>query len=577
MKCEIKNLPNQKEAAKRPTVERLVDDRPISDTLLEFAKGRKFLIRTYGCQGNVRDEEIMAGYLSKAGFVLTDDPKEANLVIINTCAVRENAEEKIYGEIGSYKANYTKDHSFMLVIAGCVMGENGVAEKLKKIYPWITLMIGTHDVHNLLPLLTECLEKKRSIIDIRSFSSEIVENMPSLRLSSFKAYVNISYGCDKFCTYCIVPYTRGRERSRKKEDIVNECRKLVEEGYKEIMLLGQNVNSYGLDLKDGTNFASLLDEVASLGVPRLKFLTSYPSQFNDEMIEVMARHDNIAKWLHFPVQSGSSSCLRRMGRRYTREEYLEVVKKIRAKMPSIALTTDIIVAFPEESEEEFEDTLSLCKEVSYSNAFTFIYSPREGTPASKMPQISREVALERYGRLKALMDETTRLHSDSMIGEVHRCLIEGPSKKDPAVLSSYAENGKLVNFKGPSYLTGCFVDVKVISNHTYFLMGEMVNDPLIEKAKDVAYLMSIDPLLKEYRQLLSSLEGDKELASLEESLSKTKKKMALSMADKEAHDSAKEEYENVLKAIKSHPALANYDSLLDRVEEELLTIKGALS
>lgn len=576
MKCEIKSLPDQKEAAKRPEVERFRDERPISPILSEFAKGRKFLIRTYGCQGNVRDEEIMAGYLAKAGFEMTTNPKEANLVVINTCAVRENAEEKIYGEIGSYKANYEKDHSFMLIIAGCVMGENGVAEKLKKIYPWITLMIGTHDVHNLLPLVTECLEKGKSVINIRSFSSEIVENMPSLRTSSFKAYVNISYGCDKFCTYCIVPYTRGRERSRKKEDIVEECRKLVEEGYKEIMLLGQNVNSYGLDLDDGTTFASLLEEVANLGIPRLKFLTSYPSQFTDEMIDVMARHDNIAKWLHFPVQSGSTSCLKRMGRRYTREEYLDVVRKIRAKIPSMALTTDIIVAFPKETEEEFLDTLSLCEEVGYSNAFTFIYSPRVGTPASLMPQISREVALERYGRLKKLMDETTRLHSESMLGQVHDCLVEGPSKKDPSILSSYAENGKLVNFKGPSYLTGCFVKVKIISNHTYFLMGELAEDPLIAKAKDVSYLMGLDPLLKEFRLLIESIEGNEEIDSLAKSLTEKKKKLAMSINDDEQYELAKKEYEDLLLKIEKNPLLANYESLVTKVEEELLTIKGAL-
>jgi len=574
-KVTVINKPCQKDAAKRPEVERVFANRKVPEILKSFAKGRYFYIRTYGCQANVRDEEVMAGFLTEAGFARTYDQAQADVAIINTCAVRENAEEKIYGEIGSFKANHTKNKDFMLVIAGCVMGEDGVGESLINTYPFISLVIGTHDVSKINELLAKHLEEKKSIINIRSFSSEIVENLPSVRLNDTQAFVNITYGCDKFCTYCIVPFTRGRERSRHVEDVVAECKKLVDEGYKQITLLGQNVNSYGLDLKDGTTFAHLLAEVAKLGVPRLRFLTSYPSQFDDEMIETMAKYPNIDKWLHFPVQSGSSSCLRRMARRYTREEYLERVRAIKAKMPDIALTTDIIVGFPGETEEEFEDTLSLAKEVGYSSAFTFIYSPRPGTPAAKMEQVPPEVSHERFNRLKALVDELTAAHSDSMIGNTYEVLVDGPSKRDPNVLSGYARNGKLVNFVGPAYLTGCFVKVKILESHVYSLKGEMVEDPLVSKARDVAFHMEHDDLLKEYAKLNDEIASDKDIKALGEELVKAKKELALSMGT-EKHKEKKEEYESLLEKIHNHPLLQNRDSLHDQVESELLAIRDSL-
>ena len=574
-KVTILHRPCQKDAAKRPEVERVFASRKVPEILKSFAKGRYFYIRTYGCQANIRDEEVMAGFLAEAGFTRTYEQAQADVAIINTCAVRENAEEKIYGEIGSFKANHTKNKDFMLVIAGCVMGEDGVGESLINTYPFISLVIGTHDVAKINDLLAKHLEEKKSIIDIRSFSSEIVENLPSIRLNDTQAFVNIAYGCDKFCTYCIVPFTRGRERSRHVEDVVAECKKLVDDGYKQITLLGQNVNSYGLDLKDGTTFAHLLEEVAKLGVPRLRFLTSYPSQFDDEMIETMAKYPNIDKWLHFPVQSGSSSCLKRMARRYTREEYLERVKAIKAKIPDIALTTDIIVGFPGETEEEFEDTLTLAKEVGYSSAFTFIYSPRPGTPAAKMEQVPPEVSHERFNRLKALVDELTAAHSDTMIGNTYEVLVDGPSKRDSKVLSGYARNGKLVNFVGPEYLTGCFVKVKILESHVYSLKGEMVEDPLISKARDVAFHMEHDGLLREYARLNEEIASDREIKSLGEELVKAKKELALSMGT-EKHKEKKEEYESILTKIQNHPLLQNRDALHDRVESELLAIRDSL-
>ena len=575
-KVIYENVADQKSAAKRPPVERTLSHNEVPENLKEFAKGRSFYIRTYGCQANIRDEEIMAGYLTAAGFARTQDPRKASLAIINTCAVRENAEEKVYGEIGSYKINKQKDKDFMLVLAGCVMDENNVAQSLMETYPWISLVIGTHDVTRLNELLSKALEKKASIVSVRSFASEVVENLPSVRSNPFQAFVNISYGCDKFCTYCIVPYTRGRERSRKMEDIVKECEELVSQGYKQITLLGQNVNSYGLDFQDGTTFAMLLEAVAKTGIPHLRFLTSYPTQFTEEMIHVMATYPNIDHWLHFPVQSGSSKVLKKMGRRYSREEYLDVVSRIKKAIPDIALTTDIIVGFPYETEEDFQQTLSLCEEVGYSSAFTFIYSPRSGTPAANWEQIPPEVSHERFLRLKEKIDECTAKSSAECLGKTYTVLVDGPSKRNAEVLSGYAPNGKLINFKGPSYLTGCFVQVKIKESHVYSLVGELAEDPLIAKARDVSFQMHCDPLLKEYLKLDQAVQNDPEIKSLGEALLEKKKKLALAFGDDVSYPNAKREYEEVLQKIRNHPLLHNRDALREQVEQTLLQIRDSI-
>ncbi len=576
-KCDYRSLPNMNEARKRiKEAERLIDHVEVSPLLKEFAKGKKFFIKTFGCQANIRDEEIMAGYLKMAGYSKTENPNEADLAIINTCAVRENAEDKVYGELGSFKSKCEKDKNFILCLCGCMMQEEGFAESILKKYPFVTLVFGTHNVHRLLPLLTDVLKSKKHIVDVESGPRELVEDMPSSRLSTSEAFVNISYGCDKFCTYCIVPYTRGKERSRKMEDILKECKGLVEDGYKQITLLGQNVNSYGLDLKDGTNFATLLEEVAKLNIPRLTFLTSYPSQFTDEMIEVMAKYDNIRKWLHFPVQSGSSSCLRRMGRRYTREEYLALVDKIRSKMPDIALTTDIIVGFPNETDEEFADTLSLAKEVGYSSAFTFIYSPRKGTPAALLKdETPDELKHERFNALVKVIEETTGNHSAKMVGNTYSVLVEGPSKKNAEVLSGYAENGKLINFKGPEYLTGCLVDVKVTESKTFSLRGELVGDPIVYKAKDVAYILSLDPLLKEYKTIVEALKDPKYI-ELGLKLKKAKKDLAMSMGNKETYLKRKEEFLALKDEINNDPLIKNKEALSNEVGAYLERIRSIL-
>jgi tRNA-2-methylthio-N6-dimethylallyladenosine synthase len=556
---------------------RVISSGDVPPRVKEFAKGKYFYIKTFGCQANIRDGEILAGFLKEAGFTPIEDPRKADVAIINTCAVRENAEEKVYGEIGTFKINKEKNPSFILAVCGCMMQEEGVATSLMKTYPFVSLVFGTHNTANILSMLNEVITSKKREVDVLSFPGEVCEDLPSLRLSPFEAFVNISYGCDKFCTYCIVPYTRGRERSRLAKDVIKECQELVNQGYKQITLLGQNVNSYGLDLHDGTSFASLLEEVAKLGIPRLRFLTSYPSQFTDDVIEVMAKYPNIVKWLHLPVQSGSDSCLKRMGRRYSSTQYLDLVKRIRAKMPSIALTTDIIVGFPNETEEEFSDTLKLAKEVGYSAAFTFIYSPRRGTPAAAIKDnVSDKEKHERFNRLVEVVEESTSEHSLSMVGKTFTVLVEGPSKKDSAILSGYAENGKLINFAGPNYLTGCLVPVKVTESHTYSLLGELVEDPIISKSKDCAYLLSKDPLLNEYLRLSDALKKDDVVASLGEELTKSKKALSLSINDPTHYEEKKKEYRAVLTKIASNPTLHNEETLQDEVAEELTRVRDLI-
>ncbi|MCI2111789.1 MAG: tRNA (N6-isopentenyl adenosine(37)-C2)-methylthiotransferase MiaB [Bacilli bacterium] len=577
-KCVYRSLPDMSKARNRVDGPLFFEgEKKIPAEIGAYAKGRRFFIRTYGCQANIRDEEIMAGYLASAGFSRTENESEADLAIINTCAVRENAEDKVYGQIGVFKANADRNPSFILAVCGCMMQEEGVAEKLTKTYPYLSLVFGTHNVSDILSLLNEVIVSRKRLVDVKSFPGAIIEGMPSVRLDGYKAFVNISYGCDKFCTYCIVPYTRGRERSRRPEAILKECEDLAERGFKQVTLLGQNVNSYGLDFKDGTTFASLLDQVAGLDIPHVRFLTSYPSQFTDAMIDVMARHPNIDKWLHLPVQSGSDSCLKRMGRRYTREGYLDLVRRIRAKIPSIALTTDLIVGFPNETAAEFEDTLSLCREVSYSSAFMFIYSPRRGTPAAAIKDgVGSEEKHARFLRLSRVIEETTSKHSLSMVGGTYSVLVDGPSKKDPSVLSGYAPNGKLVNFKGPLYLKGAEVPVKIKESHTYSLIGEMVGEAIVHKAEDVAYLLRRDPLAKEYLRLDEAVRGDPEIKKLGEDLVSAKKAMALSMGRSEEYEAAKKTYEGLLRKIKNHPLLANRAALQGAVEDILLQVRDSL-
>ena len=475
-KCEFKSLPDAKLQRQRNTSFSFsYDEINISETLTNYAKGKTYYIHTYGCQANYRDEEIISGILTKAGFLKAND-ENADIIILNTCAVRENAEDKVFGKIGELKAIKAKNKNAIIAICGCMVQQIHIINKILDIYKHVDLIFGTHNITDLPKLLDEIILKRNKIVDVKSQPSLIEENLPSTRLSSFKAFVNISYGCDKFCTYCIVPYTRGKERSRKMEDILKECRELKEAGYQEVTLLGQNVNAYGKDFKDGTTFAKLLEEVAKLNIPRIRFLTSHPWDFKEEMIDVIAKYDNIMKYIHLPVQSGSSEILKLMGRRYTSEQYKQLVTLIRSKIKDVYLSTDIIVGFPNETEEQFQETLEMVKFAQYDSAFTFIYSPRNNTPAAKMvDNVTREEKSSRFKRLVAELEKSVSASSMAMVGKTFKVLVEGASEKDNSMLSGYTEGNKLVHFKGDLSLVGKIVDVKIIASHTYSLIGELIN------------------------------------------------------------------------------------------------------
>lgn len=447
----------------------------IPERVLKTMGGKFYFIHTYGCQANIRDEESMAGMLESAGMIRTHDVKMASIVILNTCAIRANAEEKLFGEVGSLKALKKDNSELIVIVSGCMVQQESALEKLIKSYPQVDIFFGTNSIHKILELIDLHLDSHKKIIEVNSDDITIYEDVPVSRVEDYKAFVNISYGCDKFCTYCIVPYTRGKERSRKFSDILHECEVLVRSGYQEITLVGQNVNAYGLDLEKGERFSDLLEAVAKLGIPRLRFITSHPWNFDDEMIEVIAKYDNIMKSIHLPLQSGNDDILKLMGRRYTVKSYLDLVAKLREKMPDIALTTDIIVGFPNESEVQFNDTLDVVEQVGYSGAFTFIYSPRQGTPAAKMKDdVTMEAKHARFDRLKDLVEQGVARYAATLVGQTRKVLVDGTSKKNDQMLSGYTEESKLVHFQGSSDLVGTIVEVKILESRVYHLNGELI-------------------------------------------------------------------------------------------------------
>jgi tRNA-2-methylthio-N6-dimethylallyladenosine synthase len=452
------------------------DEIVVPERLITFAKDKKYFIRTYGCQANVRDEENMKGLLELAGFSVCDHEKDADVVIINTCAIRENAEDKVFGELGILKGLKAEKPNMIIAVSGCMVQQTHIVDAITQKYRHVDLMFGTHNIHHLLELLDEVQEKRVRVVDVPSRYGEIIESMPSKRTHRFKAFVNIMYGCDKFCTYCIVPYTRGKERSRRMEDILKECQDLVNDGYQEITLVGQNVNSYGKDFKDGTNFAQLLEAIAKTSIPRLRFMTSHPWDFTDDMIDMIAKYDNIMNHIHLPFQAGDDMILRLMARRYTVASYLELVAKMKAKIPNVTLTTDIIVGFPNETEEQFQGTLKLVKDVQFDASYTFIYSPRRGTPAFKMiDNVTMEEKQQRFYKLKELVDQIAKDRASVMVGGVYPVLVDGVSKKNDDMLSAYTENNKIVHFKGDVSLTGKIVMVKINESNTYTLFGTLVS------------------------------------------------------------------------------------------------------
>ena len=477
-KVLIHSEPSLKEAQKRSRtpIEIIREELILPERLLAHSTGKKCFIRTYGCQANVVDSQNILGILNELGYESVEDPMDADIVLLNTCAVRENAEDKVFGEVGSLK-QYKRAHpDGIIAICGCMMQQPHIVEKLRTIYTQVDLIFGTHNIPRLPILLDEVIFSHKRIIEVFSKEGEVYEELPIIREDKIKAFVNIQYGCDKFCTYCIVPYTRGKQRSRKKEDILKECYDLVNQGYKEITLLGQNVNAYGKDIYQDYTFADLLDEVAKTNIPRLRFTTSHPWDFTEEMFKSIQNNKNVMPFIHLPLQSGSDTVLKRMGRRYNGDSYRKLVDKIKETIPGVSLSTDIIVGFPNETEEEFVDTLKMVEYCKYDSAFTFIYSPRVGTPAAIMEDsISDEIKHERFNRLVKEINKYGLEKYKQCEGKEVLVLVEGASKKDDGILTGYTEANKLVNFKGNKDHIGQIVRVKITKAHLYYLSGEEID------------------------------------------------------------------------------------------------------
>lgn len=471
------NLPNMLNAKVRgkSRVDVLYDDYNTCE-IDSIGNDKKYLILTYGCQMNVHDSEYIAGIMDDLGYTSTLEMDEASVIIVNTCAIRENAHNKAEGMLGRIKhLKEEKNDEVVVIFCGCMAQEEGLVKKINK-YKWLDIICGTHNYHKIPEYLWEYYQKHDKVREVYSIEGNVIENIPVKRDNKYTAWVNIQYGCDKFCTYCIVPYTRGKQRSRRPEDIIMEVRELYNNGYQEVTLLGQNVNAYGKDLDINYDFATLLGEVSQTGIPRVRFMTSHPWDFTDKMIEVISKCENIMPYIHLPIQSGSDRILKLMGRKYTKEEYLELVKKIRNKIPGVSITTDIIVGFPGETEEDFLETLEVVNLVKYDLAYTFIFSPREGTPASKMKdETSLEVKKERLNRLNELINKYALESNKEMLDKTVDVLITGESLKKGKYMG-YSDNMKLVNVKGDESCLGKIVPVKITDAKTWSLDGEVVND-----------------------------------------------------------------------------------------------------
>ena len=475
---KVFTAPSLKDAKKRGKEDILYHkDFKIDSQFAGMGAGRKFYIRTYGCQMNEHDTEVMAGIFMALGYEPTEVIEEADVVLLNTCAIRENAENKVFGELGFLLKYKRKNPEMLIGVCGCMSQEESVVNKILKQYHHVDMVFGTHNIHRLPNILKEAYMSKEMVVEVWSKEGDVIENLPKKRIGSIKAWVNIMYGCDKFCTYCIVPYTRGKERSRRPEEIIQEVRELAAQGYKEIMLLGQNVNAYGKDFEDiEYRLGDLMDELSKIDIPRIRFTTSHPRDFDDHLIEVLAKGGNLVEHIHLPVQSGANDILKIMARKYTREHFLQLVDKIKAAIPNVCLTTDIIVGYPNETEEQFEETLDLYRKVGFDMAFTYIYSPREGTPAAKMvDNVPESVKKERLQRLNEVVAEYSAKALKQLEGEIVEVLVEGSSKRRDDVLAGYTRRNRLVNFKGSQDLVGKLVKVKVLEAKSYSLVGEIVD------------------------------------------------------------------------------------------------------
>ena len=467
--------PDLDKARKRTkkTIEEVQFD--LNDTYKSIGHNKTYLIHTYGCQGNEADSETMAGILELMGFKNTDDEKDADIILINTCAIRENAENRIWGELGRLKAYKRQNPNLILGLAGCMAQEENVVDRVLKKYQHVDIVFGTHNIHKLPDYIQTAMFAKERVIEVYSKEGEIVENLPKTRNHQFKAWVNIMFGCDEFCTYCIVPYTRGKERSRSKEEIIEEVKELVKEGYQEVTLLGQNVNAYGKDRKeDDYTFGNLLRDLNDTGINRIRFTTSHPHDLDTKTMEAIRDCEHVMPFFHLPVQSGSNQVLKKMNRHYTKQSYLEKLNELKETVPGISVTTDIIVGFPGETEEDFLETLDLVEKADFEGAFTFVFSKREGTPAAKFEDDTPEdEKKQRLYRLNEKINDGYLRGSKRFLNKTVKVLVDGVSKHDDEVLAGYSEHQKLVNFKGDKSLIGKIVDVKITVAKTWFLMGEL--------------------------------------------------------------------------------------------------------
>ena len=474
---------NRQDVADEESVRQLdyIEKAKAQVSFMEKELGRKLkaCVVTFGCQMNARDSEKLLATLKLVGYEETES-EDADFVIYNTCTVRDNADQRVLGRLGQC-SNFKKSNPYMkIAICGCMMQEKSAVEKIKKSYRFVDLIFGTHNIYKFAERLYQSLNSDKRIIEIWKETDKIVEDLPVLRKYSFKSGVNIMFGCNNFCTYCIVPYVRGRERSRSPKDIIRECEKLAADGVKEIMLLGQNVNSYGNDFEEGNpdkiSFAKLIDEVTKVeGIERVRFMTPHPKDFSDELIDVIANNKKIARHIHLPLQSGNTEILRRMNRKYTKDDFLNLVNKIRTKLPDVAITTDIIVGFPGETKEDVDDTIDVVKKSAFDNAFTFIYSKRSGTPAATFEdQVPENVVKENFDRLLKVVQETAKEQSLKYEGQVQEVLVESVNDHDDSLMTGRMSNNTLVHFPGGEDLIGEMVKVKITECHGFYFFGEKV-------------------------------------------------------------------------------------------------------
>ena len=472
------NLPNLKEAKVRTKnkVDIVNNAYNIPEEVKNIGKNKTYHIITYGCQMNVHDSENISAIMEDLGYTKNEDMDKSDVIILNTCAIRENAHNKVTGMLGRIKHLKETRPEIITMLCGCMAQEEGIANMLKDKYKWVNIVFGTHNIHMIPTYLLNNLKEQTQELEVFSVEGNVYEGIPVKRDSKYTAWVNIMYGCDKFCTYCIVPYTRGKQRSRLNTDIINEVKELVKDGYKEVTLLGQNVNAYGKDLDANYTFANLLEDVAKTNIDRIRFVTSHPWDFTDEMIEVISKYDNIMPYIHLPIQSGSDDILKKMGRKYTIKEYTTLFNKLKSKIPNVSISTDIIVGFPNETEEDFNATLDIVRKLRYDLAYTFIYSKREGTPASKMEDtITLETKKERLAKLNELVNECAKENNMKYLNKEVKVLLTDHSDKLDN-LSGYTDTMKLVNVKADDKYLGKIVNVKITDAKTWSLDGVLVDE-----------------------------------------------------------------------------------------------------